>query len=86
MASIYDTIDDGGCVEIDHRKEGQIWACCDCGLVHYQEYYIEGKILKVYTWREEKATAANRRYGTPSLMNGAHKLWKLVRRRNGACN
>lgn len=36
-------------------------SCCDCGLVHKHEYRIVGNQIQMRSWRDNRATAANRR-------------------------
>jgi hypothetical protein len=81
MAERYDLVYDGESINVNYKENSLDWACCDCGLVHRFEYYIEGDVLKIYSWRENRATAALRRYGKAYLFNGSDGLWKLVRRK-----
>lgn len=81
MAGRYEHVYDGEPVEVLYKEDPLKWACCDCGLVHYFEYYLEGNTLKIYSWRENRATAALRRHKKANLFNGSGALWKIVRRK-----
>lgn len=81
MARRYDLVYDGESVEVDYKKDPLLWACCDCGLVHHFEYDIEGDVLTINSWRDNRSTAAIRRHKKPHLLNGSDSIWKLIRRK-----
>jgi len=81
MAGRYDPVYDGEAVKVRYKESPLLWACCDCGLVHHFEYYLDGDELMIYNWRDSRATAAIRRHKKANLFNGADSLWKIVRRR-----
>lgn len=82
MATRYDPVYDGESVDVKYKEDPLLWACCDCGLVHHFEYYVDGDILTIHNWRENRATAALRRYKKAHLFDKADAgMWKLVRRR-----
>ena len=81
MAGRYDLVYDGESVDVNYKKDPLRWACCDCGLVHHFQYYLEGDVLKIYSWRENRTTAALRRYGKAHLFNGSEGNWRIVRRK-----
>ena len=57
MGNLYIQRHDGEWVDV---TEGQVLACCDCGLVHEVEYAVlDGRILK-RVFRDRKETAYRR--------------------------
>lgn len=46
-------------------RNGYKLACCDCGLVHKLNFRIRGRRIQFSAWRDERATAAVRRYKRP---------------------
>ena len=57
MADMYIQRHDGEWVDV---TEGQLLACCDCGLVHDTEYAVlDGRILK-RAFRDKRETAYRR--------------------------
>jgi len=55
----YVQIHDG---EWEDVTDGKITACCDCGLVHHQEFAVlEGRILR-RSFRDKRRTSAQRRH------------------------
>ncbi len=58
MAIAYTQRHDGEWVDV---TEERFFACCDCGLVHTQEYIIVGASVLRRVFREARATANRRR-------------------------
>lgn len=44
------------------RRKGYKLRCCDCGLVHRVDFKLEGKHILFRVFRDNRATAAVRRY------------------------
>ena len=73
MTNLYIQRYDGEWVDV---TEGQLLACCDCGLVHDTEYAVlEGRILK-RAFRDKRETAYRRQ------RNDVKKSIKSLRNRN----
>lgn len=57
--------------------------CCDCGLVHLVDLVAKrGKRVAVTTFRDDRKTAAGRRWGHTGLQQrGGVGPWRMRRRR-----
>ncbi len=58
MSTVYTQRFDGEWVDV---SEDKLFACCDCGLVHRQEFLIVGESVLRRVFRDRRATADRRR-------------------------
>lgn len=58
----YKIIHDGELDIIIPKKQYEVSACCDCGLVHDINYEIKGKKLIIKTYRNRRSTGQMRRW------------------------
>lgn len=59
MSKKYNQIQDGEWIA--PKRQGFKLACCDCGLVHKINFYVEDGHLEMAFERDNRATAASRR-------------------------
>jgi len=68
-------IEDGISYRYHRRKDGSVVVhtiCCDCCLVHLEEYTVNKRYLTVKVWRDDEATAKLRkRYKRTVLRDNA---------------
>jgi len=62
MSKKYPQIQAGQKVDLDWRKDDYKIACCDCNLVHRFRYTVVGDKLRIRAWRDNRSTAALRRW------------------------
>ena len=49
-------------VELDSESDEYFLACCDCHLVHKMRFRVDGKMIYMSGWRDNRKTAALRRH------------------------
>lgn len=62
MKKLYPEFEGGEPLHINWRKSDLKMACCDCGLVHRMRFIVSGKRIRIRAWRDNRSTAALRRY------------------------
>jgi hypothetical protein len=67
----YINVQDGTWVDIS--MSGDHIQCCDCLLNHYIEFRRVGKKLQFRVWRDNRSTAAFRRYSGVKISKKAEK-------------
>lgn len=55
----YETIQDGKFYKLPRKDKVM---CCDCGLVHLEEYQVRGRDIYVRLTRDNRATGQARRH------------------------
>ena len=62
MATKCHVLENGELFTVDTKKEILKFRCCDCGLVHWADIDIRGKVVSFRLFRDNRATAAVRRW------------------------
>lgn len=62
LSMSYPSIEAGQKVDLDWRKDDYKIACCDCHLVHRFRFTVVGNKLRIRGWRDNRSTAALRRW------------------------